>query len=625
MFKKIFSQPVNDKPVRAETTKKYNNSYIAETTEVLLNRQKEKLSDIKMSLSMSENIYSSFYLQMFSNLVMLAQCVPASESHHHSHKYGYIDHVFECVVLSLRQREGYVYRSEREDLIMKKKDVFTFACVVSALCHDLGKLITDIEFFNVTTGKPQDLISEPLEPGTEYIFRFYPGRNKEDHKAAGLLLFRNVITASGLDWVQQEPGLFRELLHCLSGNHALSGKVGEITLKADRFSTSSNIGSVASKFSVSTPTNAVSSHLSNQMDNEQLQKTTSNINSNNRAVEIISALMSCIQNHEMYANGKKIGSKGGFAWITKDSVYVVNPRCFELINGALKASQSQIKLTQATVCYSILGDAGFINKNNGLYYSYCTIDKDNWNKKLPLVRFYRDKIDPEYLLPESSMKVVSPEDEDTEEKYTKEKATEHSEKYLDEDSDKAMPFSSSTSEVLSQNTTVSTISIVSDLTGQVPEEKVLVEKTSEEKREMNAFSEAFFKWLKVKFKSKGIDVNKKNAPVHIVNGKICLVSPAIFKIFLDDKASERILNSCNIPVEENSHEMTKKLQYELFENKVHYRDQNMGNILNFRVQGNRNAKSRLAGILLLEEMNLLLLENSMNNSREVYLSSVILD
>lgn len=209
----MFKSKENTKVIPNEPIKrKYENSLLAESADKLLSRQSSKISDIKKSLSLTDELYNQYYHSMFMNIAAMAQCVPASESHHHSHSYGYLDHVFECVVLALRLREGYVYRSEQEDLIMKKKEVYSYAVVAAALCHDLGKLVTDVELYNATKDSVHHFNQGALPEGTEFLFRYYPKRKIEDHKQSGLLILANVMGDSGLSWVQGEPELYREFL-----------------------------------------------------------------------------------------------------------------------------------------------------------------------------------------------------------------------------------------------------------------------------------------------------------------------------------------------------------------------------------------------------------------------------
>jgi hypothetical protein len=335
MLKKLFSSSSeNGKPViKHKKKKRLQNSHISETGAFLLQRQKHKLLDIKTSLSINNAMYEKLYGQMFIRFAEISQVVSASENHHHSHEYGFIDHCFECVVVALRQREGFVYRSDQEDMIMQKKDVYTFAVVVGALCHDLGKLVTDVEYYNADEDTIHNILYGPMAVGTEYVYRFYPDRKIEDHKAAGLSLLTQVVTREGMNWLLNESTLYRELILCLAGNYLEANKLGSLVINADRHSTSSNLKSISDKYSQQT---VISSSVYEGMDNQTINKAVSNVNINNRAVAVIDALKVCLDNPETYSGGKALNVKGTFAWVTKEFIYVVHPRCHTLIDAVLK-------------------------------------------------------------------------------------------------------------------------------------------------------------------------------------------------------------------------------------------------------------------------------------------------
>lgn len=80
------------------------------------------------------------------------------------------------------------------------------------------------------------------------------------------------------------------------------------------------------------------------------------------------------------------------------------------MNEQLQAQGSSLKLSQPNIAYTILFDAGFIRKIDNKLFSYCTIDKENWNKSLPLVCFHKNVLDPNYEFPKSSMSITTLED-----------------------------------------------------------------------------------------------------------------------------------------------------------------------------------------------------------------------
>ena len=170
MIRSLFNKKKSSETEKvSQPSRAYDNSHITKDGKSLLLRQSAKLEDIGNSLSVNEDIYKEYYEPLFINICELAQCVPASESDHHSNLYGYLDHIFECVVLALRKSEGVIYGSDREDKIMRKRDAFAYAVTVGAVTHDLGKLITDIEFYDATNKQSHCALFGPMKPGIEFI------------------------------------------------------------------------------------------------------------------------------------------------------------------------------------------------------------------------------------------------------------------------------------------------------------------------------------------------------------------------------------------------------------------------------------------------------------------------
>ncbi len=605
--------------------RKYKNSYLVLDTEELLKRQDSKIHDIKKSLSINEEIYQELYYPLFKNICSLSQCVPASENHHHNNAYGFLDHAFEVTVLALRLREGFIYRSDREDMIMAKKDVYTYAVAVAALCHDLGKLVSDIEFFNATAEADHSILNGAMTVGHEFIYRFYPDRKIDDHKAAGLLALKQVVPMKGLKWIQSEPDLFRQLIHCLSNNFVLADKLGDMVLKADRHSTKHNLALISEKYAESASKENVIPY--NSVNIESVAKSVNENNRNSRAIEIANVLIQALKHPAEITNGKQLNEKGSFAWVTKQHIYVVHPRCFNIIENGLLATSSKIKITQPLICYAILNDAGFIDQVDSKMYSYLTIDKAGWNKKLPMVRFHRNKLDPNLELDESTMEI---EDQgNAKEEVTAPETVAEPEVKVEEagsDAQEMPPIEQAVEEPYEELTSAEVIEMP-DILETTLEEQSAIQKSvnAELDSDINEFSQVFITWLRKQFTFKALDVNKKNAPIHFVEQGLCLVSPIIFKLFMQSNEWEQAKGYLDLTEGDGLLKTIKKMQYEFFKCNLHRKDIDRKNILDFSVIGATKKKSQIAGILIKPDAIQLLNENEKINSRNVFLINAVIN
>lgn len=635
MFKNFFKTEESKPKVNTNTkTKRLANSLLSESGDFLLERQKHKLLDIKTSLSINDSMYDKLYGEMFVNFARLAQSVSASDNQHHSHKYGFIDHCFECVVVALRQREGFVYRSDQEDMIMQKKDVFTFAVVVAALCHDLGKLVTDIEYYNADSDDIHNIIYGPMPTGTEYIYRFYPSRKIEDHKSAGLILLTQVVTREGMNWLLKESLLYREVIHCLSGNYVEANKLGSIVVNADRHSTSSNLKSVSDKYSQTT---VISNSLYDGMDNQTVNKTVSNININSRAVAIVDALKICLDNPEMYSGGKGLNVKGTFAWVTKEFIYVVHPRCHTLIDSVLSANGSKIKLTQPIICYAILKDAGFIDQVNNQHYTYYSInDENSWSVKLPLLRFFRSKIDPEHKYFETKMTIELPGEENKQGEVVageieSEPNTINAHSFVDSITSPQEAEITVLDKQLSQTPPLDSyndeeITDTQEISPEIinpTELKDTNNSVQSRPKNKDAIFDEFINFLSRSFRLKSFDINKKGAPIHFVGGCMMLVSPVIFNEFIKDVGKEKIINLLGCEPTDFNKKLMMHCQNDIFSKNHHYKDISLKNILSFQAVGERKKSKSISGILFKPDFISLITTEKFSDTRNMILTSIV--
>ena len=441
-------------------------------------------------------------------------------------------------------------------------------------------------------------------------------------------------------------------LHCLTGNYNFAGKLGQIVLKADRHSTSTNLKTISDRFaSQRQGIGTVTNHFDSSMSEVELGNTAAKVNKNSRASSIAQALCTALKDPTSFG-GKGLNVKGSFAWVSKEYIYVVNPRCFTLIETILKLSSSKIQLSQPLICYSILKDAGFIAPYKGdKSYTYLTIDESDWNKKLPLVRFIRNKLDPEFLLPESQMKIS---DEEMETELDGEKPQETVDKKEAQTSASEVNVIKSHGEMTSSleppvfneeppmydeipmdgmgpfsdddqhyEASIGDNAEINSHFEVTKGEAELINQSLESERNsaLNEFSEKFFKWLSVQFKMKTLDVNKKGAPIHFVDGNMCLMSPIIFKKFIGSKQFKEIQRDESIDL--SNRELLKKVQFKIFESNLHVKDVDMKNILSFDVQGSKVLKT-VSGIMLKPDSVYLITDQKFNNSRNLFLESALM-
>ncbi|NRB78363.1 MAG: TraI domain-containing protein [Saccharospirillaceae bacterium] len=622
--------------------KKFSNSMIAESGYDLLARQHKKIDDIRVSLSLTDDRFDRFYAPLFARFAEVSQCMPASENHHHAHKYGFLDHSLEVAVVALRKREGVIYKQDQESQLMTKREVFSYAVVVAAIMHDIGKLITDIEIFSVEEQRIIHYASgERLSTGDEFVYRFFPGRRIEDHQASALILLNQLVPSVGMSWLCTETELFREVIHTITSSHKFSGKVGQLITESDQVSTANNLARISVNFKASHFAHSPSAlaQVSNR-DSSPSQ------NSQNKAMMIANNLKHMLENPTDFGGRKLLNIAGSFAWVKDEFIYMSHPLAFKLLHEYMSSENAKSTPNSANICYSILFDSGFLVKSNNKMFDFYHVSSndDDWTATLAYIKLDRDKMDPSRLLPESNHSItLSPKKSDvvkkngtasksnTPSKKLKNDKTKNENENEEGGVDEKSNAENIEPELNKIDAAVDSIIIMQPLNNTTgnPIDELLAPKIITENIDKTAeFSNnetfnIFLKWLTHQFRHKTIDINKHNAAVHVVDTKIVLVSPRVFIDFIKSNAGNDLFNKPEL-ISKTPKQRVNYIQAEFFKSNEHERSVLSENILTFELSASSKKRTKLSGVLLKPDMsNYLLNDKEFSNSRHVFLQSVI--
>ncbi len=181
--------------------------------------------------------------------LQFVQLLPASEAHHHAHVGGLAAHTIEVIRAAVGLRNGYLLpKGGAAEVIDAQRDHWTYAVILAALLHDVGKTITDLRISIAERpdgpGRPWLPVcgDMPTAAAVEYEVRFAPKveRNYGAHRRLQLVLAPRIVPATALAFVAREPSVMRELEAAWSGDDA-TGVLAEIVRQADRQSAASNL------------------------------------------------------------------------------------------------------------------------------------------------------------------------------------------------------------------------------------------------------------------------------------------------------------------------------------------------------------------------------------------------
>ncbi|MEZ7170046.1 MobH family relaxase, partial [Pseudomonas aeruginosa] len=203
-------------------------------------RRRQLLENIWQRASLSKQQFEEIYRRPLANYAELVQQLPASENHHHAHPGGMIDHGLEIVAYALKVRQTYLLPiGAAPESQSAQAEAWSAAAAYGALAHDIGKIVVDlqVELQDGSTWHPWNgPINQP------YRFKYVKSREYQLHSAASALLIHQLLPRTALDWLSRFPELWAQLIYLFAGQYEHAGILGEIIVKADQASVALELG-----------------------------------------------------------------------------------------------------------------------------------------------------------------------------------------------------------------------------------------------------------------------------------------------------------------------------------------------------------------------------------------------
>ncbi|AMB85998.1 relaxase [Pseudomonas agarici] len=212
------------------------------TSQVLLAspRRQKLLENIWQRASLSRSQFVELYRRPLERYAELVQQLPASENHHHAHPGGMLDHGLEIVAYALKIRQTYLLPiGAPPESQSAQAEAWTAAAAYGALIHDLGKIAVDVHI-ELQDGKTWHPWHGPIT--RPYRFRYVKGRNYQLHGAAAALTYAQVLSPDILDWLSGFPEAWSQLIFILAGQYENAGILAEIVVQADQASVAQELG-----------------------------------------------------------------------------------------------------------------------------------------------------------------------------------------------------------------------------------------------------------------------------------------------------------------------------------------------------------------------------------------------
>lgn len=210
------------------------------------------VEEIRTLLGLTPQNYEQDVLSVLHCYAEFVQLLPASESHHHAQPGGLLEHTLEVAVNALKIRQGYKLplKSPVEDQI-RLASVWSYAILIAALLHDVGKPISDVvvQLYGTDPAQPllrwNGLTGSMLEQSnvTHYSVTFPTNKSYAVHARLPITLIQSMLTNRSRAWLATDPTLFNELVQYLDGQALEGSVIADIVSKADSLSVARNLKS----------------------------------------------------------------------------------------------------------------------------------------------------------------------------------------------------------------------------------------------------------------------------------------------------------------------------------------------------------------------------------------------
>ena len=217
------------------------------TPDELLATQQTLIDRLRESSKLDKATFDLYILPCIYNYGRFVHLLPASQEHHHRGAGGLLRHGLEVA----NRASGLAYATafaSPDTVPSRKKDLeirWRNACLLSGLCHDLGKPIADLD----VTDKDGEIVWDPFDPTTLYLtdflekhqienyyLRWRKGRHRNHEDSSGMI-FPRIVPGTTLSWIgQHDPETrFQVYQYVTRGNASPNtNRFRDIVLKSDK-------------------------------------------------------------------------------------------------------------------------------------------------------------------------------------------------------------------------------------------------------------------------------------------------------------------------------------------------------------------------------------------------------
>ena len=212
--------------------------------EAILSHHRDLISRIKDMAALSDEEFDTLYMEALRRFAAFVHLLPASQAHHHRGAGGMLRHGIEVALWAMQGAENVLVGGERIPKSRRElQPRWRFAVFISGLCHDIGKVVTDLNVID----RESDLAwnSTGVAPLYDwgransvhhYVITWNDGRNKQ-HESANSIVLAQIYTFTMSGWVSEiKSDLPVWIAQSVSYAPAQGNPIYDLVITADRVS-----------------------------------------------------------------------------------------------------------------------------------------------------------------------------------------------------------------------------------------------------------------------------------------------------------------------------------------------------------------------------------------------------
>ncbi len=221
----------------------------------LIETQRELIDQIREAGLASPDIFERFYLESLRRFASYAHLLPASQTHHHRGAGGLLRHAAEVALWSLQSGDRVLLPGEQAPRRRRELEPrWHLAVFLAALCHDVGKPVTDLVVSSRDGSKiwnpfVEDLYSWANRHGVDRYFLHWRENRGKKHTTVSSLFAERIISQAGLAWIAEVDAEFVPwMMETINGHPSAENPIHDLVIRSDQVSVERDLRSLGVAF-----------------------------------------------------------------------------------------------------------------------------------------------------------------------------------------------------------------------------------------------------------------------------------------------------------------------------------------------------------------------------------------